>query len=457
MSLSRKTSARRGGTAGSFLGMLVGGILLLAIGFVLGWGVAGELGPGELGPGEVLQAEGPEAGGNPPPPADAQAQAELIASVVAKKLSAGETDPWTEAEMVASLVVDMLRQPARRRDLPSEPAPAKEPPPVTFDPPELNFGVIPPDTELHGTVQIRNTGDAPLTIRSMRADCKCTTVEDLTGRVIEPGGTLELTAVVDARSYQGTKRNEIRFLFEGYENYGPVAVKILSEVAGAIRMEPAYFDLSEQLTGRLALHSMDERPFRILAANGAPPVYADDFDPARDEPRNAYLLSWDMTMYDPMTCEDAAGNRMPKWWVVETDHPDAPLVDIFVRHLPCTLPEPPGGRRWYLSEQRILLGELAVGESAEFTVYLKWRGDQGPVDTIREVRSESEQFEATLMELDRQGERITCRVQVTPRPGHRGLLYGKVRFMAANVPGHSQPLTVIGRVVEGAGEQARAR
>jgi hypothetical protein len=453
MDLSRKTSARRGGTAGSFLGMLVGGILLLAIGFVLGWGLAGELGPDEF------DAAGDAAdGGNPPTPdAQAQEQAELIADKVAEKLSAGETDPWTEAEMVASLVVDMLRQPARRREMPSEPAEAKVPPPVTFDPPELNFGVIPPDTELHGTVQIRNTGDAPLTIRSMRADCKCTTVEDLTGKIIEPGGSLELTAVVDARSHQGTKRNEIRFLFEGYEDYGPVAVKILSEVAGAIRMDPAYFDLTTQWTGELALHSGDGRPFRILAANGAPPVYADDFDPARDEPRSDYLLSWDMTMYDPMTCEDAEGNRMPNWWVVETDHPEAPIVDVFVRHNPCTLPEPPEGRMWYLSERRVLLGELAVGESAEFTVYMKWRGDQGPADTIGQVRSESGQFDATMVELDRVGERITCRVRVTPRADLRGLLYGKVRFLAANMPAHSQPVTVMGRVVEAVGGQAAGR
>jgi len=129
---------------------------------------------------------------------------------------------------------------------------------------------------------------------------------------------------------------------------------------------------------------------------------------------------------------------------------------VFVRHYPCTLPEPPGERRWHLSEQRVLLGELAPGEPAEFSVYLKWRGDQGPNDTIREVRSESEQFDATLLELDRQGERITCRVQITPRPDSRGLLYGTVRFFAANVAAHSQPLTVIARVVGEPSRQAEA-
>lgn len=447
MSHFRKTRPRKGISAGSFLALLVGAILLLAIGFVLGWGIAGELG----GDDDEPSTSGSRPGGNQAAAADLEAEIDQIANAVAERLRReSEMDDWEQAERVAKIVVDTLREPARARDLPSRPVvQPKVKPPVVFDPPELDFGTILPDTELRGTVEVRNTGDEPLKVRAMRPDCKCTTVEDLTGKVIEPGESIELTVVIDSGSYQGTHRNEIRFLFEGYEEYGPVAVKLVSDVAGPIRVEPAYFDLSQQVTGVLALHSMDGRPFRVLAVNGQPPVYANDFDPERGGPRDGYLLTWDMSMYDSMTCEDPAGNRMPRWWVVETDHPDAPLVDVFVRHYPCTLPEAPEGRRWYLSEQRVLLGELAPGEPVEFTVYLKWRGDQGPNDTIREVRSESEQFDATLLDLDRQGERITCRVRITPRPDHRGLLYGAVRFFAANVAEHSQPLTVIARVAEG--------
>jgi hypothetical protein len=38
-------------------------------------------------------------------------------------------------------------------------------------------------------------------------------------------------------------------------------------------------------------------------------------------------------------------------------------------------------------------------------------------------------------------------VRITPKPGNLGLLVGDVRFYGYT-PGHSQPLTVIGKVVE---------
>jgi hypothetical protein len=279
-------------------------------------------------------------------------------------------------------------------------------------------------------------------------------VEDLSGRVIPAGESIELTAVVDAPSYQGTRRNEIRFLFEGYREYGPMAVKLVADVAGPIRVEPAFFNLAEQVTGVVGIHARDGRPFRVLAANNRPPVYANDFDPEMSGPQEGYLLEWDLSMYDPMTCRDPEGNPMPRWWVIETDHPAAPLVDLFVRHYPCTLPEPPGGRRWFLSKQRVLLGELSPGESAEFSVELDWLGTKEPDDTIGAVRSESEQFDAEMTSLDRLGDRTTCRVKVTPRAEFRGLLYGDVRFFAAAEADHSQLLTVIARVVQSPGGSA---
>ncbi|MDY7107250.1 MAG: DUF1573 domain-containing protein [Planctomycetota bacterium] len=452
----RRTSSRPGVSAGTSLALLVGAVLLLAIGFVLGWGIAGELGEDEGEP----DAVGLAPGAGPPAGRElAPQQIDRIAEVVADRLRAeSEMENWEQAERVASIVVDTLREPARSRDLPRRPeTEAAEKPPVVFDPPQLDFGTISPDTEMRGTVRISNTGDEPLKILAMRPDCQCTTVEDLSGRTIPAGESIELTAVVDSGSPQGTRRNEIRFLFEGYRAYGPMAVKLIADVAGPIRVEPPFFNLSEQVTGVVGVHARDGRPFRVLAVNGEPPVYANDFDPASSGPQSGYLLDWDMSMYDPMTCEDAEGNRMPKWWVIETDHPDAPLVDVFVRHYPCTLPEPLGDRRWLLSKQRVLLGELRPGESAEFDVELEWLGSQKPNDTIGAVRSESGQFEAELTSLDRVEDRITCRVKVTPRAEVRGLLYGEVRFFAASEADHSQPLTVIARVLPPGGSAGGER
>ena len=144
---------------------------------------------------------------------------------------------------------------------------------------------------------------------------------------------------------------------------------------------------------------------------------------------------------------------MPRWWVIETDHPEAPIVDLRVRHL-CTLPPRPQGRRWILSQQRTVLDAVTPGESREFTVFLKWAAGEKPNDTIRDVRSESPQFTASLMGTERDGDRITCRVRVTLRPDHRGLIYGDVRFTAFQ--GHTAPFTVIGRVVEEKEKRASA-
>ncbi|MHC4108465.1 MAG: hypothetical protein ACYSTY_10315 [Planctomycetota bacterium] len=47
--------------------------------------------------------------------------------------------------------------------------------------------------------------------------------------------------------------------------------------------------------------------------------------------------------------------------------------------------------------------------------------------------------------MTREGDLIECRVQVTARPGHQGMLYGTLRFYSER---HSAPLFVTGRVVE---------
>ena len=75
-------------------------------------------------------------------------------------------------------------------------------------------------------------------------------------------------------------------------------------------------------------------------------------------------------------------------------------------------------------------------------------------DTIREVRSESEYFDAELIETSREGDKITCRVKITPREGYVGLFKGDARFYGF-LAGQSQPLKIIGRVETPAEHAAR--
>ena len=57
---------------------------------------------------------------------------------------------------------------------------------------------------------------------------------------------------------------------------------------------------------------------------------------------------------------------MPKWMVIETDHPDSPLVDVRVRQYPCTMLDLPlrESRGWYLNTHRVILGQLEPGDSS---------------------------------------------------------------------------------------------
>jgi hypothetical protein len=120
------------------------------------------------------------------------------------------------------------------------------------------------------------------------------------------------------------------------------------------------------------------------------------------------------------------------------------VLDIKVRSLECTLPEPSAGRPWVLSLQRAVIGALEPGESAEFTTYLKWPRDAAPTDTIRTVMSESTDFEADLLSAEHDGERINCRVRITPHAGFAGEVYGSVRFIAYR--SGSQQVYILGRV-----------
>lgn len=411
-------SARRGLSTVAVIALVLGAVLLVAAGFYLGRG-GGENTAATLAP-----VPAPDA---PPAPAGADAR----------------TQAPEQARAGAS--------PAPRPAPPETAAPPLVRP-FEFDPPNVNFGYVAIGDPMEADVKIRNVSEAPLKILTMKPDCRCTTVQDLAGTVIPVGGEIEFTAVIDGRDAAGTKENEIRFVFEGYE---PAALKMTSTVTRAVRTDPGYIVALDGVTkGVLTVGAMDREPFRLLAANGGPVQYLDGFDPERDEPRVMYKVGWDVTDFDPTTCLNSAGERMPKWFVLETDNAEAPVVDVRVRNECTRVDMPQPGRQWVLSRLRANIDELQPGESAEFDVDMKWLRGAKPSDTIREVRSETDHISASIVSLNREEDRITARVRVTPVPGHTGLIYGDIRLYAYT-PGHSARIMIIGRVADGARQTKR--
>ena len=61
------------------------------------------------------------------------------------------------------------------------------PPPITVTPQRLDFGFMLPNTNARGPLTLLNTGAEPVTLLSVTASCKCTTITDAAGVTIEPG------------------------------------------------------------------------------------------------------------------------------------------------------------------------------------------------------------------------------------------------------------------------------
>ena len=349
---------------------------------------------------------------------------------------AGPTEVAVVAQPPASPVVN-VGQVAQETDPPADvlPVPAAIPLPATaysieFDPPILDMGFVPPNQDSAGSIEMRNTGTQPIRILSVKASCKCTTLEDLVGKVILPGESMPLKAVLDGRAVTGVRTATITVVFDGIP--APMRVDLRVEVAMAVRALPGIINLaSGDTTGHISVESIDGRPFNILAAHSRPPKFV-GFDPDLDEPRSKYVLQWDLT-------EEEAQGRLRRWWVIETDHPDCPLTDAWIRHI-TTIERPPRGRLWSVPGRRSLIGLIEPGGFADFTVDIK---DIPANDAIYAVRSLSADFNAELLGFERDGVNGVCTIRVVPRSEFTGLLYGRVELLASTYT-HGQD--VIGKV-----------
>ncbi len=308
--------------------------------------------------------------------------------------------------------------------VPSDPAP------VVFDPAAVDLGYILPNQKVNTIIQVRNTSEKPLKITLVKPSCTCTTLNDLTGTVIPPGESVSLTAQIKARSMPSRLTTSVTFLFEGYPESSRVSIS--AQVTRPIRTIPHIFNCTTgELSGSVVVKSIDGRPFTISAANRQPPEYI-SFDPATDEPRNSYVLRWDVSQYTEQT--------MPGWWMIETDHPDCPVVDVWVGHR-WNRPERVPGRLWRLRTQHVVIDGIKAGETAEFTVEIAKLGR----DDIYQVISLSNEFDAERVSIQRNGVDAEVTVRITPAAGHHGLLYGTIEFLSS---AHYQKLMVIGTVIE---------
>jgi len=309
----------------------------------------------------------------------------------------------------------------------------------------FDFGTVAPNTVNEVRIRLTNQGTEPIAIITTSSDCKCTVPEELDGMVIAPGQTIPMTATIDLRAAPGVKESKVLLKFKsGLQPMQHALIKFKGEVAMAVRSEPAYVDaLKGATSGTVRVESMDGRPFRVITAGGEPPRYGDGFDPARDEPRLAYTLQWEV--HYPTNTDDCGGERL--WWVVETDHPDCGVLPLRIRH-ECTgslMDQNHKERGWIFHQYLLNAGVVRPGEPVELDVGVRRLGERATCG-INAAESQTPDATAEFIGLlEPPGEGSTVRLRFTAKPGTAGLLYAMVNFKS---PTGDMELAVLARVVK---------
>lgn len=306
--------------------------------------------------------------------------------------------------------------------------PKDEAPPITLDPPVLDFGIVPPSETKVGVVKLINTGTRELEILTVQPSCKCTTLEDISGKKIPVGGFVELKAEMKAQSSPGGKKAEVKVLIDGYTQV--VNIVLRNEVSLPVRVSPAYLNVvqGQAQNGRLVVESIDKKPFRICSVGGKPPNLV-GFDPSKDEPRNQYLLDWDFK-------RDFPSGTAQRYWLIETDRADCPLIDIFVRH-ESTFPKV----AFRFTDYRHTFGRIEEGTPHDFVVEVSELASGERIVTAATASSDAK---VEFLGTETEGTHTKIKLRVTPNSGVLGILY--VPFTVYSNQ-KQQELTVWGQVV----------
>jgi len=258
----------------------------------------------------------------------------------------------------------------------------QQPSPIVVVPETVDLGVVEPGSTTPGRFTLVNRGPSPVRILSAVPNCKCTAITPVEGKVIEPGGTFELSASLAAPRVPGDKEAVVFLTFEGAP---PLQAKIKGEVRLPILATPPFVDaLRDVVNGTVTLRAVDGKPFSVVRSGGATPVFI-GFDPAKDAPRAEYTLRWNLAGRAP--------SEMPLWWFVWTDREDCDAIPLRVRD------EATGSRHdmdrfkrfWIVKESLVMAGRGQVGAPHRTEIELEHYNPpkRGAVENPawREVRS----------------------------------------------------------------------
>ncbi|MDB3961488.1 DUF1573 domain-containing protein [bacterium] len=278
---------------------------------------------------------------------------------------------------------------------------------VYGDPADVDFGLVKPGSKLTADVVLVNPFPTPMTIAQAVPTCQCTTVE-VAGETIPPGGGIAIPITLQVPSTTGKKQAAVNTVLQGPDgrNVRGPRLTLTAIAAYAVKTTPLYIDAlpPKPATGSVAVAATDGRPFRVLTVNGRPPVLL-----TPDQPLAQHVVQYDL---EPAATQAAkvGADVFPKWMIFETDHPEAPVIEMRIRHPFSKLPHQTRNVSIQFDGNIANLGAIPPGGTGTFDVELK----QFAGKLVTGVRTTSPNFRADLVEqIEGAGDRVRVRVAVT--------------------------------------------
>ena len=189
---------------------------------------------------------------------------------------------------------------------------------VKIEPPVTSLGVLLPGEIKKSTFEIVNTGSETVKLYKMKPSCPCMTLRTDTD-LIPAGGRLTVTVDVEAtwEPHKPVKKN-VQLFFEGYEIATNTAMAFA--VDRGVRADQFRINLDKRPEGKIRLVSKDEQPFRVLSVDGKEPDYPGGFDDQKHDIRKNYNVTYNFSGRE--------AGETPMHLLIETDHPDAPILAI---------------------------------------------------------------------------------------------------------------------------------
>ncbi|MGP1310163.1 MAG: DUF1573 domain-containing protein [Phycisphaerales bacterium] len=318
----------------------------------------------------------------------------------------GGKQPDQPATQPRTVTQDGIRVAPQQTSPNAEPI-RRSPPPLSASPERIDLGVMKPGMKRAGSVTITNNGDETIEIARVNSSCSCT-VADLPKDTLAPGESVELSATLESGNYIGDMQRQVRVYAKGYA--APYEIWVVADISYDVKADPVYIGAFQGDTGEVKVTEVNGKPFKILSVNSEKPTFK-DYTPDSGELMSEYTLVWSTKGVDP--------KDLPRWWVIETDHPTAPVVDLRMLH-PAVLPKVDPRRAWQLGDDRALIGYLEPGESTKLTLEIKERRRAQEELPLPEVATTRDDMTVEVASLEKTPDGYALELTLTAKNGGAG-------------------------------------